>query len=328
MLTPQELYEIKEYVLRELPRVLEQDPRFATFIEGILSEKFPTRDEFARLLNEMREFREESRKHFEITENRFEQVDQRFEQVDQRFEQVDQRFEQVDQRFEQVDQRFEQVDQRFEQVNQRFEQVDQRFEQVDQRFEQVDQRFKQADQCMNGLQQEMRELRTDLSQQMSDLRTELVQRMDGLQNWVEMITGGFQDRAGRSLEEVVAGAFAFGLKRPDVKPEHIRLRQKIYDPDGLVFKAGKQKEVDIIALNGELLLFEVKSGSKLDDMDSFADKVELIRLQNPDKRVSGVFISLGIRDDARRLGERLGILVLPLKKNAKRKKKASGSQEP
>ncbi len=30
---------------------------------------------------------------------------------------------------------------------------------------------------MNGLQQEMRELRTDLSQQMSDLRTELRQRM-------------------------------------------------------------------------------------------------------------------------------------------------------
>ncbi|MDY0096214.1 MAG: hypothetical protein RBT80_26260, partial [Candidatus Vecturithrix sp.] len=256
MLTPQELYEIKEYVLRELPRVLEQDPKFATFIEGILSEKFPTRDEFARLLNEMREFREESRKHFEVTENRFEQVDQRFEQVDQRFEQIDQRFGQVEQRLGHVE------------IG------------------------------MGGLEQEMQSLRTDLTQQMSDLRTQLVQRMDGLQNWVEMITGGFQDRAGRSLEEVVAGAFVFGLKRPDVKPEHVRLRQKIYDPDGLVFKAGKQKEVDIIALNGEFLVFEVKSGSKVGDVDDFADKVELIRLQNPDKRVSGVFISLGIRDDA------------------------------
>jgi hypothetical protein len=56
------------------------------------------------------------------------------QQMDHGFERINHRFDIVDQRFERVDQRFEQVDQRFEQVDQRFEQVDQRFEQVDQRF--------------------------------------------------------------------------------------------------------------------------------------------------------------------------------------------------
>jgi hypothetical protein len=58
-----------------------------------------TKDDLARLSQQM--------------DHGFERINHRFDIVDQRFEQVDQRFEQVDQRFEQVDQRFERVDQRF-----------------------------------------------------------------------------------------------------------------------------------------------------------------------------------------------------------------------
>ncbi len=85
----------------------------------------------------------------------------------------------------------------------------------------------------------------------------------------------------------MAGALRLGLQRPDIQPDQIRLRQKISDSEGLVFKAGKQKEVDIVVTNGELLVFEVKSAPKPDDVDDFADKVELVRLQNPGKQVQG-----------------------------------------
>ena len=54
IIEPAVLEELKEYILVRLPQVLEQDPRFVTFIEGIVAEKFPRRDEFARLLEEMR----------------------------------------------------------------------------------------------------------------------------------------------------------------------------------------------------------------------------------------------------------------------------------
>ncbi|MDM8525798.1 DUF3782 domain-containing protein [Desulfococcaceae bacterium HSG8] len=117
---PQALEQIKNYIFEQLPVVLDKDPRFVVMIEGIVAEKFPRRDEFARLLDELRDLRISSEARWNELRSemnrRFEQVDQRFEQVDQRFEQVDQRFEQVDQRFEQVDQRFEQVDQRFERM--------------------------------------------------------------------------------------------------------------------------------------------------------------------------------------------------------------------
>jgi hypothetical protein len=146
--TPATLEEIKDYIFEQLPRVLEQDPRFVTFIEGIVAEKFPRRDEFARLLDEVQQHRQETREQFARVDQRFEQVDQRFEQVDQRFEQVDQRFEQVDQRFEQVDQRFEQVDQRFEQVDQRFDHLEQRIDGLEQR---IDTGFREMHQALDRL---------------------------------------------------------------------------------------------------------------------------------------------------------------------------------
>ena len=104
------LEQIKDYIFEQLPIVLEKDPRFVILIEGIVAEKFPRRDEFARLLDELRDLRIDMNR-------RFEQVDQRLEQVDRRFEQVDQRFEQVDQRFDQVDQRFDRLENEFHDVH-------------------------------------------------------------------------------------------------------------------------------------------------------------------------------------------------------------------
>lgn len=65
VLTSQELDDVKDYILEKLPRILEQDPQFVLFIEGIVNEKFPRRDEFARLLDEFTSFRKETRENFD-----------------------------------------------------------------------------------------------------------------------------------------------------------------------------------------------------------------------------------------------------------------------
>ncbi len=100
---PQALEQIKSYIFEQLPMVLERDPRFVVMIEGIVAEKFPRRDEFARLLDKVSLMVDELQELRISTEKRFEQVDMRFEQVDRRFEQVDRRFEQVDRRFESLE---------------------------------------------------------------------------------------------------------------------------------------------------------------------------------------------------------------------------------
>ncbi len=75
MLTVREMDEVKEYVLANLPKVLEQDPRFVVFIEGIVAEKFPRRDEFTRALDEWTNFRHDATKRFDGIDKRFDHVD-------------------------------------------------------------------------------------------------------------------------------------------------------------------------------------------------------------------------------------------------------------
>ena len=152
-------------------------------------------------------------------------------------------------------------------VNERFEKVDERFEKVDERFEKVDEQFDQV------------------KQQMAETKD----RTDKL----ALAVGGFQRRAGRKLEDVVAGALRYGLKRQDVSADNVRLRQKLADVEGVVGPAGRTYEVDILIDNSSLLVFEVKSAAcKVEEVDRFADKVELVRRQHPDKAVEGALISL------------------------------------
>jgi len=160
------LEEVEALILERLPGILERDPRFVTFIEGIVAEKFPRRDEFARLLDEVQQHRAETAQQTQRVEQRVEQVGQHVGRVEQHVERVEQRVEQVGQHVERVDQRVEHIDQRVERIDQQlqehrtetaeqFKRVDQRFEQVDQRFEQVDQRFEQVDQRFVELTQRM-----------------------------------------------------------------------------------------------------------------------------------------------------------------------------
>jgi hypothetical protein len=219
MLASPEMLEIKQQIVHQLLQLLEEEPKFVALVEQTVTDKFPRREEFLRLVEEVKQLRKE--------------MEWRFEQVDQRFEQVDQRF-------------------------------------------------------------------VHLTEEVRDLR-----------DWVELIAGRLQTRAGRNLENIVAGAFRLGLQRPEIDASQVKLRQKISDPHGLVFKAGKQKEVDLIARDGELLVFEVKSALDLDDVDDFADKVELVRLQNPDKQVQGVFVAVGNEEDVRRGCAQRGLLLIP-----------------
>jgi len=99
MINERQLEEIRQSILRDLPRVLEKDPQFVVFIEGLISERFPRRDEFARLLDEFTSFRHEALI-LGQSGRFFDQVDQRFDRVEQHLGDVDQRFDRVEQRLD------------------------------------------------------------------------------------------------------------------------------------------------------------------------------------------------------------------------------------
>ncbi|HEY85345.1 MAG TPA: hypothetical protein G4N96_09570 [Chloroflexi bacterium] len=197
---------------------------------------------------------------------------------------------------------FGEVRQQFKQVDQRFEQVDQRFEQVDQRFEQVDQRFDGIDKTLLGLKRDNFKLKAG--------QENLMKRMDGQEAWLNVAIGNLRNDKGATAEDMFAEGFRYGLQKPDIKAEHIRLRQKLVDSEGLVFKAGFETEVDLIAQNNSLIVFEVKSNAKPGEVGFFALKVELITHQNPDKKIRAVFVALGARETVRQRCLKDGIELL------------------
>ncbi len=104
--------EEEKHIMRILPFLLKKDNQFRTELYSVLMETFATKEDLARILEEIRISREEANKRFEAMDKRFEAMQ---EQMDKRFDamqkQMDKRFEAMQ---EQMDKRFEAVDRRFE----------------------------------------------------------------------------------------------------------------------------------------------------------------------------------------------------------------------
>ena len=276
-----------EEVVKSLPGLLREHPELRTEICKILSDEFVIRSEFyeymkksderfERLLQELKAFREDTNRRFEAADKRFEALDKRFEEMredmNRRFEAADKRFDAIDKRFEEVYHRFEVIDKRFEEVYRRFEAIDKRFEEVYHRFDKVDRDFKD------------------------------------LKDWVGIVVGGFQRRAGRSLEDAVAGTLRIALSR-EVKPENIMMRKKITDDEGLIGPKGRSYEIDLCVTDTESLIFEIKSYAEEEDIERFNDKAELAIRKLGLKQVEKALITLEKRPSVVELCDRFGILV-------------------
>jgi len=261
MFTEGQLKEIEAYILENLPRILEQDQRFALAVERVVSEKYAAKSDLAQILQEIKILREEMNLRFEANERRFEALQKnmnlRFEASERRFEALR---EYMDQRFDEHDRRIEantrSIEANTRSIESLKEDMNQRFEDMNRRFDRVEQNF------------------------------------DDLKSWVGVVVGGFQNRAGRSLENAMAGMLRLALKKPDVREEMIQVRRKLPDHKGVMGVPGKQFEFDILVQDSEVIAFEVKSGSDVEMVEYFAQKRPIVESAFPDKQVKMVFITL------------------------------------
>lgn len=199
------------------------------------------------------------------------------EKSDERFERLLQELrafrEDTNRRFEEMredmERRFVAVDKRFEEMR---EDMNRRFEAVDKRFDKVDTDFKD------------------------------------LKDWVGIVVGGFQRRAGRNLEDAVVGTLRIALGKK-VKPKNITMRKKIMDDEGLIGPKGRSYEIDLCVTNTESLIFEIKSYAEEEDIERFNDKAELAIKKLGLKKVEKALITLEKRPSVVELCDKFGILV-------------------
>jgi hypothetical protein len=266
----EQLKEIEAYILENLPKVLEQDQRFALAIERIVSEKYASKADLALLLQEIKLSREEANRRFEEMDRRFEALQK---EMDRRFEMVNGRLDEHDKRFDRIEKRLDEHDKRFDRIDARFDEHDKRFDEHDKRFDRLE------------------------------------QKMEDLQSWVGIVVGGFQRRAGQSLENAMAGMLRVALKNPDVREDRIQLRQKLIDHAGIMGVRGKAFEFDILAQDGEVIVFEVKSNSDVEMVEYFAQKRPIVENAFPDKTVKMIFITLNPDEAIAEVCERESVIL-------------------
>ena len=249
-------------------------------LPGLLREHPELRTEIYKILSDEFVIRSEFYEYMKKSDERFERLLQELkafrEDTNRRFEAVDERFEEMreamERRFEAADKRFEAIDKRFEEVYRRFEAIDKRFEEVYHRFDKMDRDFKD------------------------------------LKDWVGIVVGGFQRRAGRSLEDAIAGTLRIALGR-EVKPENIMMRKKITDDEGLIGPKGRSYKIDLCVTDTESLIFELKSYAEEEDIERFNDKAELAIKKLGLKKVEKALITLEKRPSVVELCDKFGILV-------------------
>ena len=196
-----------------------------------------------------------------------------------------------------------------EDSNRRFDEINTRFEEMrgesNRRFEEAreenNRRFEEAREESNRRFEEMRE---EMNQRFAMVHSDF----NDLKDWVGIVVGHFQTRAGRKLEDAIAGALRIALKK-EVSPENITLRKKIMDEEGLICPAGRKYEIDLYITNEESLVFEIKSVAEEEDIERFNDKAELaikkLKLRNAGKAL----ITLDKHPSVVKLCNQFGITV-------------------
>ncbi|RKZ91574.1 MAG: hypothetical protein DRR19_06775 [Candidatus Parabeggiatoa sp. nov. 1] len=282
---------IQDHIVDILPQLLQENPKVVTAIEGIIAHQFPRRDEFARLLDEVKQQREDWTRQFELLR---EEIKQQREETNQRFEAQREEWTQQFQLLrEEMNQRFEA---QREEWTQQFKLLREEFEllrdEVKQQRAEMNQQFKQVHSDHLELKRRVIKLETGLDR--------VVDKMTGFDAWLKVLTGNVGTKKGQTLEDLFALALQYGLKNPDIKPETIRLRQELIDTEGQIFlRKYYGTEIDLIAENGQMTVFEIKATAESDDVDLFAMKVKLVQLQNPNQQVQGIFISPGAGEKIR-----------------------------
>jgi len=173
---PLERDQIRELLIQELPALLERDPEVQRLILQLAQKYFAGRSEtdnrFDRILEELRQSREEQTRLWAEQAQRWEEQAQRWEEQAQRWAEQAQRWEEQDRRWEEnqreiremlrrlgeMDQRHAEIDRKWEEQTRRWEEQAQRWAEQDRRWEEQSRLWAEQSQRWEENQREIREM--------------------------------------------------------------------------------------------------------------------------------------------------------------------------
>ena len=223
--------------------------------------------------------------------------------------------QQTEDRFDRL---FAKLERDSEASNRRWEDQNHKWEENNRRWEENNRRWEESNRKWDENQAELRRMREESERQWKAYRVETEQEakahreeFDRVHEEIMAMTrkhdrtvGALGARWGLSSEKAFRDALASVLEKNfDVKV----LNVTEYDDLGTVFGRPDQIELDVIVINGLLILMELKSSIDKADMYIFERKARFYEQLHNRKANRLIVISPMIDARARQVGERLGI---------------------
>ncbi len=330
---------VREFLLQELPRLLQEDASLRLLLWQILQPyvagRAETESRFEQLLAMLQKQWEEDRRKWEehlrrwdeerakweerweenqrrweehlrqweeerrTWEERWEENQRRWEENQRKWEENQRRWEENQRKWEENQRRWEENQRRWEENQRKWEENQRRWEENQRKWEENQRRWEE-----NQRKWEENQRRWEENQKIIRHLLEEIKRLD---RRIDTSLGALGARWGLHAESAFRNALAGILEEVAPGVQVIRTVEK--DPQGEVFGRPDQIELDLIIKDGDLILGEIKSSMSKADVYIFERKARFYEKKHNRKAKRLVIISPMVEPKAREVADELGIKV-------------------
>ena len=303
--------EIRAIIMRELPRLITEDPELHNWVWNIVHEHSPSRAEtesrFDKVLAEIQRAREESERRLEEERREREESARRWqEQWEEEKRRWQEQWEEEQRRWRENERRWQQ---QWEESQQRWEEQQRWWEEQRRLWEEQRLQWQENERRWKEQQEEDRrhweeqQRRWEEQQRRWEENQQQIRRLD---RRIDQTIGAIGARWGMMSEATFRNALRSILEENfGVKVERVKYK----DESGEVFGRPDIVDLDVVIYNGHLLVCEIKSSASRADVYSFERKVRSYEKRVGRKADRAILISPMIHKKDIELARTLGIEV-------------------
>ncbi len=303
--------EIRAIILRELPKLITEDPELYNWVWNIVHEHSPSRAEteshFDKVLAEIQRAREESERRLEEERREREENARRWqEQWEEEKRRWWEQWEEEQRRWRENERRWQQ---QWEESQRRWEEQQRLWEEQRLQWQENERRWREQQEENQRRWEEQRlwweeqQRRWEEQQRRWEENQQQIRRLD---RRIDQTIGAIGARWGIMSEATFRNALRSILEENfGVKVERVKYK----DESGEVFGRPDFVELDVVVYNGQLLVCEIKSSASRADVYSFERKVRSYEKRVGRKADRAILISPMIHKKDIELARTLGIEV-------------------
>ncbi|MGQ9483285.1 MAG: PD-(D/E)XK nuclease family protein, partial [Chloroflexus sp.] len=288
--------------MQELPALIETDPEVQRLTLQLTQKYFAGRSEtesrFDRVLEELRQMREEQTRRWEEQTQRWAEQAQRWAENQKELREMLRRLGEMDERHAEIDRKWAEQIQRWEEQNRQWQEQAQRWAENDRRWEENQKEIREMLRRLGEMDERYAEFERKWLEQ--------ARQLDAVERKFDSTIGALGARWGLHSEETCRSALR-GILTDFFNLEVVQVNE--YDETGEVFGRPEQIELDLIINNGTLLICEIKSSMSKADMYLFERKVRWYERRHERKADQLMVISPMVDARARKVAERFNIVV-------------------